>query len=213
MSDEETLNSISRAKILRLYKYFAPIYSPLRPFWARTIIPQAERYLERIVLPETLSAEASVLDLGCGPGINLALLLRLKLPFAQYIGIDLSPTMLKWRRHHDATNQGFVVADSMRLPFDACTFDVVLSTWMFSHLEQPSRVIQEALRLLRPDGWLVVACFTRGLDWRTALLQKFEALFLTSSVPRGDILTWPGLVEFKTFAGGGNAVIRLRKEM
>ncbi len=213
MSDEETLNSISRAKILRLYKYIAPIYSPLRPFWARTIIPQAERYLERIVLPETLSAEASVLDLGCGPGINLTRLLRQKLPFAQYVGIDLSPSMLKWRRHQNATNKCFVVADSMRLPFDACTFDVVLSTWMFSHLEQPSWVIQEAQRLLRSDGWLIIACFTRALGWRNALLQKFEGFFSTRRVAPGDILTWPGLVEMKTFGGGGNAVIRLRKEM
>jgi SAM-dependent methyltransferase len=177
MSTEETLNSISRAKIIRLYKYFAPIYSPFRPFWARMIIPQAERYLERVVLPETLCPNSSVLDLGCGPGTNLSRLRRLKLPFSTYKTIDFSPSILKWRRLQSATNQSFVVADSMRLPFDACTFGLVLSTWMFSHLEEPSYVIQEAQRLLRPDGWLIIACFTRGLGWRNALLQNFEGFF------------------------------------
>jgi SAM-dependent methyltransferase len=213
MSVEETMNSLSRAKIIRLYKYIAPIYSLFRPFWARVIIPQAERYLEHVLLPEVLSPKALVLDLGCGPGTNLTRLLRRKLPFEQYVGIDLSPSMLKWRKTQNASNQSFVVTDSMRLPFVACIFDVVLSTWMFSHLKEPRWVIQEAQRVLRPDGWLIIACFTRGLGWWNRLIQKFERLFLTRGVARREILTWPGLVEMKMFAGGGNAVVRLRKEM
>lgn len=212
MPNEERSVVNEREKILHLYRILAPLYSPIRPFWARTIIPQAEGYLERVVLPETLSTKASVLDMGCGPGTNLNRLLRLNLPFARYVGIDLSPTMLKWRRRQNTSNQGFVMANSMRLPFEACSFDVVLSTWMFSHIPEPTRVIQEAQRLLRPGGWLIVACFTRTGGWTKVLLRRIESLFLMHFVPLEEILSWPGLKEVKTFAGGWNAVAWLRKE-
>lgn len=212
MSNKESLAASERMKLLRLYRVLAPLYSPIRPFWAKILIPQAEAYLERIVLPETLSTKASVLDMGCGPGTNLTRLLRLNLPFARYVGIDLSPTMLKWRRHQNISNQGFVMADSMRLPFEACSFDVILSTWMFSHIPETTRVIQEAQRLLRPGGWLIIACFTRPIGRSKVFLQRIESLFMMRCVLQEEIQTWPGLMDVQTFAGGWNAVVCLRKE-
>jgi ubiquinone/menaquinone biosynthesis C-methylase UbiE len=120
--------------------------------------------------------------------------------------------MLKWRKHQNATLQGFARADSKRLPFDASSFDVILSTWMFSHIMEPSVVIQEAQRLLRPDGKLIVACFTRTIGWTQVFLRRIESLFMMRCVLQEEIQTWPGLKEVKTFAGGWNAVVCLRKE-
>ena len=212
MPNEERSVMNEREKILHLYRILAPFYSPIRPFWASAIISQAEGYLEGVVLPKTLSTKASVLDMGCGPGTNLTRLLRLNLPFTRYVGIDLSPTMLKWRRRHHSPSEGFVVADSLRLPFEACTFDLVLSTWMFSHIPEPSLVIDEAQRLLRPGGWMIVACFTSTLGWSRVFLRRIESLFMMRCVLQEEIQTWPGLKEVKTFAGGWNAVVCLRKE-
>lgn len=198
--------------IPRLYRYLAPVYSPVRPIWARTIIRQAERYLERKALPESLSAEASILDLGCGPGINLTRICKLNLPFARYVGIDLSPAMLKRREPHDIATQNFLVSDAYHLPFNAGTFDLILSTWMFSHLLEPIWVVREAQRLLRPSGWLIVACFSQANSRARVLLHRIESLFLMRGISLEEIQTWPGLSEVKVFARGWNMIVCLRKD-
>jgi SAM-dependent methyltransferase len=199
------------ARIRRLFRYVAPFYRALRPFWARTTNRAAERYLESTVLPATIHPAADVLDLGCGPGCNLERFRRLNLPCARYVGLDLSPTMLARRRPEVPAAASFILGDAHRLPFADSRFDVILSTWMFSQLLAPLDVVREARRLLRPGGWLIVACFARSRGLPAVLLRLVEPVFLMRSVPPQEIQTWPGLVEVKSFAGGCQLVVRLRQ--
>jgi SAM-dependent methyltransferase len=198
-------------RIPRLYRYLALVYGPLRPFWTETTNRAAERYLENVLLPTVIHPTADVLDLGCGPGSNLDRMRRLKLPFARYVGLDLSPTMLMARESSAPDAASFVWGDAHRLPFANGSFDVIVSTWMFSHLPAPLDVVTEARRLLRPGGWLIVACFIRPRGLPGALLRLIESFFLMCCVPLQEIQTWPGLVEAKTFLGGTNVVARVGK--
>ena len=198
-------------RISRLYRYFAPIYLHIRPFWTGILARQAERYLEREALPASLHPKANVLDLGCGPGVNQARLRRLNLPFANYVGLDLSPDMLK-RSGYEASGQNVLVGSANYIPFQSNSFDLILSTWMFSHLLKPVSVVREAQRLLRPNGWLVIVCFS-GSGFLAGVLRDFiDRVFIMQFVPINEIETWPGLVDVRSFAGGWVTVARLQRE-
>lgn len=193
-------------QLRRLYRFVAPIYAPTRPLWMGTIGRAAGAYLETEVLPKVLTPQSAILDLGCGPAINLTRLQRLGLPFAHYTGLDLSPHMLSARR---TTAASFVQGNADQLPFAAHSFDLVISTWLFSHLPEPLGVVRKAMRLLQPGGYLVVVCFSRSnrLLWRW--LRPFEKLFLMKCILPEEIHAWPGDVCVRFFAGGYNAVVTL----
>lgn len=65
------------------------------------------------------------------------------------------------------------VGDAYQLPFKAGSFDLVLSTWMFSHLLDPLSAVEEVLRLLRSGGWLIIACLSRGRGF-TKLVSRSD---------------------------------------
>jgi ubiquinone/menaquinone biosynthesis C-methylase UbiE len=190
----------------------APIYASIRPFWTRTLVRAAESYLEEVALPDALLPAAEVLDLGCGPASNLARLKRLGLPFGKYIGIDLSQAMLAIAQKTAMVDGQFVEGDSNQLPFAGESFDVVISTWMFSHLLKPEVAVREASRLLRPGGWLIVACFTRPRGRFGELLRIIEPRFMMRCIPPEKIERWSGLLDVRRFGRGSNIVLRLRKD-
>lgn len=199
------------SRILRLYRYLAPFYTQIRPIWAKTTNRAAEVFLEQEVLPQALHPAANVLDLGCGPGINLLRLKRLNLPYARYVGIDLSQAMLAARGSTSKETADFIAGNALRLPFANGSFDLILTTWLVSHIPEPRRVIDEAQRLLRSGGWLIIVCFARPEGRLLGFLRLLEPLFLMRLVPLYDIQSSPGLVDLKTFAGGCNLVARFQK--
>jgi ubiquinone/menaquinone biosynthesis C-methylase UbiE len=199
------------ARIPRLYHYLASVYASLRPLWARLLSYKVERHLDQVALPAVIHRESVVLDLGCGPGSNLARLQRINLPFASYVGFDLSPDMLAACLLPVSGAGGFVLGDAHNLPFADKSFDVVFSTWVFSHLAEPLRVVREAQRLLRPDGRLIVACVTRPANLPGAALRLIGPVFLMNCLLPEEIRIWPGVVELKTFCAGCSVVVSLSK--
>lgn len=201
-----------QSRISNLYRYFAPIYTPFRPYWTRALIREAERYVDQIALPAALHPAAVVLDLGCGPGSNLDRLQRLGLPYAQYVGFDLSSAMLSASKSPKTDLVDFTMGNAHRLPFARGSFDVIISTWMFSHLHEPGQAVREAWTLLQPGGWLIIACFTRPPGFLGRLLHLIEPIFLMQCVSPKVVRTWSGLFDVKTFFGGLNVVAYLQKK-
>ncbi|MDO5335420.1 MAG: class I SAM-dependent methyltransferase [Coriobacteriia bacterium] len=99
-----------------------------------------------------------VLDLGCGPGFFEMLLSQMG---CAVVGIDSSPEMLKQAMANvEALGQGravsFLEGDVSQLPFEAGSFDLVVSrnvTWL---MRNPQACYQEWLRVLKPGGKLLV---------------------------------------------------------
>jgi ubiquinone/menaquinone biosynthesis C-methylase UbiE len=104
-----------------------------------------------------------VLDLACGTG-TLAVLIKQRYPSLAVHGVDGDPGMLgrAERKSRDAGvdiafRHGFADA----LPFEAGSFDVVVSSLFFHHLSRTGKAsaFSEIKRILAPTGELIVA------DW------------------------------------------------
>jgi ubiquinone/menaquinone biosynthesis C-methylase UbiE len=119
---------------------------------------------DRVVELANLAPGEKVLDVGCGTG-SLALAAKARVgPRGVVYGIDASAPMLE-RASRKARRRGleirFRMAAAEALPFPDHGFDVVFSTLMLHHLPRAARrqCVEEARRVLRPGGRLLVADF------------------------------------------------------
>jgi ubiquinone/menaquinone biosynthesis C-methylase UbiE len=111
-----------------------------------------------------LRPEHALLDLGCGVG-RLA---QFAIPFlahGEYVGVDISPTMIeRARRRCDAIESAcrvsWKVEPASELGFPDAAFDVVCAYSVFTHMEHEDayRYLKEALRITRPRGLCLVTC-------------------------------------------------------
>lgn len=117
-----------------------------------------------------ITGDERILDIGCGRGAVL-LLAAQRLTTGQAVGVDL------WRRsdqsgnsveaaRHNALAEGvadrveFCTTDMSSLPFDDNSFDLVVSSLAIHNIKGRTgrdKAIDEAVRVLRPGGRLMIA--------------------------------------------------------
>jgi ubiquinone/menaquinone biosynthesis C-methylase UbiE len=93
-----------------------------------------------------------VLDVGAGTG-------RVSIPLQQsganVIGLDVSEKMLEKLRKKNRKIET-VVGEAEALPFEDGSFDVVVAAFLIVHLKDSTRFFDEAYRVLKSDGLLLV---------------------------------------------------------
>lgn len=107
-----------------------------------------------------------LLDVGCGTGPMIELLSK-EFPDRSYTGIDLTPRMIEVAQAKKLNNSRFLVGDSENLPFEKDTFDAVICTNSFHHYPNPQAFINEASRVLKDGGRLILRDYTsnRFMIW------------------------------------------------
>lgn len=107
---------------------------------------------------------ARVLDVGCGDGASLWLLMRLGFEAGNLHGVDLLDSRIaSARARHPLIH--FDCADATRLPFEDGSFDLVMESTMFIHAtdeELARKIAAEMIRVTKPGGTLLIS------DWRYA---------------------------------------------
>lgn len=104
-----------------------------------------------------LASEATVLELGCGPGA-LWVENRARIPATWKVVLsDLSAGMVEEAQRSLGALQGrfeFMVVDTQALPFQDASFDAVIANHMLYHVTDISGALSEVRRVLRPRATL-----------------------------------------------------------
>jgi|CXWL01.1.fsa_nt_gi ubiquinone/menaquinone biosynthesis C-methylase UbiE/uncharacterized protein YbaR (Trm112 family) len=120
-----------------------------------------------------------LVEVGCGTG-------RISVPcrdsFSSIVGFDISEAMVrtaerKRRELGDAGHLRYLVGDAENIPLRDGVADAVVFSGILHHVENPGRVIKEALRVLKPGGryW--------GLENnRSAFRPLFDLLMHVSTI-------------------------------
>ncbi|HEY7455812.1 MAG TPA: class I SAM-dependent methyltransferase [Solirubrobacterales bacterium] len=123
-------------------------------------------YYESMAAVTALGDGDTVVDCPCGAGPALR-----ALPGDQsvrYVGVDLSPSMLRRARRRAAARglvrAEFVEADAAALPLPAASADLFLSFWGLHCFPDPAAAVAEAARVLAPGGRLVGCCILRDRE-------------------------------------------------
>ena len=129
-----------------------------------------ENYARRLCLP----TNARVLELGSGTGVIARLLASMAGKQIHVTGIDQSPALVEAAKQYAAHEKledrlAFKVGDAHALQFASGHFDAVIAHTVISHVSDPVTVLQQAYRVLKPSGTLVVfdgdyASLTYGFD-------------------------------------------------
>jgi SAM-dependent methyltransferase len=101
-------------------------------------------------------AYGSALDVGCGEGRFCRLL---KASGIEAIGIDPTSALLEEAKRRDPTGD-YRLGNAENLPFDAGSFDLVVSYLTLVDIADFRTAIREMQRVLRPGGSLLIANLT-----------------------------------------------------
>ncbi|MBF0331579.1 MAG: class I SAM-dependent methyltransferase [Candidatus Omnitrophica bacterium] len=174
--------SLTRGRTL---DHVAAVYDTLSPLMLFGQEARMSRQcLEFVKAPGILS----VLDIGCGTGtltVEIGRLLSEK--SGRVSGVDAAPKMVEVavKKAAGCTNVYFDVAAAEELPFLDASFDYALSTFFFHHidLELKVRALDEAFRVLRPGGSLVIIdvdiptnIFGKACAWAGYILFQQEEI-------------------------------------
>lgn len=107
----------------------------------------------------SLPAGAAVLDMGCGRGTSIRLILEMFRP-ARLAAFDIDATMIEQARRRLGPLAGESVdarvADATRLPFADGGFDAAFELGMLHHIPNWHAALREIARVLKPGA---VFCF------------------------------------------------------
>ena len=122
----------------------------------------------------------SALDLGCGTGEMLKLILQ-KDPFKELYGIDISEEMLAVAKSKLPEQVQLFQGDSEMLPFSDGSFDVVYCNDSFHHYPSPQNVLREVHRVMKPGG-----TFLMGDCWQPYVGRVIMNFYMRHS-KEGDV--------------------------
>ena len=147
------------------HRGFLPMEGPIARRYAalRRTDPQMALYRQQAEsLTAGLPEGAAVLEVAPGPGylaIEMARAGR-----ARVVGLDASATFVELATtaaRESGVGVEFRVGDAAGMPFDAASFDLVVSQAAFKNFARPARALEEIHRVLRPGGTAIIQDMNR----------------------------------------------------
>jgi demethylmenaquinone methyltransferase/2-methoxy-6-polyprenyl-1,4-benzoquinol methylase len=173
MSSERTADELKHARTVReMFSRISPKYDFLNHFlsinidksWRRLVSKKLKDILER--------KDAVVLDVACGTG-DLSVELQTNAT-AKIIGTDFCRPMLEIaaeKNERGNVSIPYIEADALSLPFTDASFNAVTIAFGLRNLANWEDGLRELLRVLKPDGKLVV------LEFSSPIIPGFRQIF------------------------------------
>ena len=103
----------------------------------------------------------SILDIGCGGGVDVMIAATMTGPTGRIVGIDISSEMVERARQNlsltDLRNVSFQESSAEELPFPDKDFDGVISSGVFNLIPDKRKALREVFRVMKPNGRLMMA--------------------------------------------------------
>jgi SAM-dependent methyltransferase len=132
--------------------------------WVREHLDAAAEVVDFLAGDGITLAGAAIADVGCGDGI-IDLGVALKADPARLVGFDIVPTdvpaLIELARREgiaDELPEGleFRRSEPRALPAEEDSFDIVFSWSTFEHVTEPTALLRDIRRVLRPQGTLMI---------------------------------------------------------
>lgn len=127
----------------------------------------------------SLKEGETVLDLGSGAGFDCFLAAKRVGKSGKVIGVDMTPEMLERARENtrknNYTNTEFRLGEIEALPVADNSVDVIISNCVINLSVDKQRVFQEAYRVLKPGGRLMVSDIVLERELPEAVRQSIKA--------------------------------------
>jgi SAM-dependent methyltransferase len=144
----------------------------------------------------------SVLEVGCGAGIDLA---RFARGGARVTGVDVADSAIELARANFAQQRlsgEFRVADGESLPFPSDTFDLVFAHGVVQYTANPRRLVDECRRVLKPGAGAIFQAYNR-ISWLNALSKLMKVGLEHEDAP---VLLKFSIPEFRALLAGFQAI-------
>lgn len=140
--------------------------------------------LERLAQRLRALPDASVLDIGCGAGhASFAAAAQVKHVTAYDLSVPMLEVVAQAARDRRLTNVTTCQGYAETLPFDAASFDAVITRYSAHHWHDVGQALHDVQRVLKPGGVLIVMdVMSPWHPLRDIWLQTVEALRDTSHV-------------------------------
>ena len=121
----------------------------------------------------------TVVEIGCGTGLNFSLLRKQIGPKGNIIGVDLTPEMLeeadKRIKRHGWQNVTLVQSDAAVYRFPN-RLDGIISTFALTLVPEYDMIIQKGAAALLPDARFVIVDFKKPDKWPMWMIKSFVIL-------------------------------------
>jgi ubiquinone/menaquinone biosynthesis C-methylase UbiE len=117
-------------------------------------------------LAQRISTGASVLSVGCGPGVILREVCALD-PSIRATGLDISDERVQEAKQRNRENPraSFVRGDAQAMDFVSNSFDLIYSRMLMEYLKDKERAIREMVRVCKPGGAVLLQDLDGQLLW------------------------------------------------
>jgi len=171
-------------------------------------------YRKEAIRSLNLKRGDTVVEIGCGTGLNFGGLVDWIGPEGKLIGVDLTPEMLEQAanrvRRNSWSNVDLIRQDAAIYLFPD-RVDGILSTFAITLIPEYDQIIKKGLTALGSGGRFVILDFKRPGHWPSWLIQFFVtitrpfgvSLDLTERHPWESLARYARLVEFRELYFGG----------
>ncbi|MCY1196992.1 Methyltransferase domain protein [compost metagenome] len=192
MNSPDRVEAVKQQYARRMADARKSVYLPTNPVNLKSM-QERERAIAAALVKELQVplSEARVLEVGCGNGDNLLMLIRLGLDPANLVGSELLPKRVASSRHRLPAPTVILSGDACELPYPPDSFDIVYQSTVFTSLLDPDFQQELAAKMwswTRPGGAILWYDFTynnpRNPDVLGVPLKRVRELF-----PLADIVS------------------------